>query len=684
MEEKDKDLLSGENSSDAEAVQPSAVPAPEDTAVDAPAPDTAPSDGEANDTPAQPDTDTDTAAEAAPDAEEEHKPTLLEKGKALFQRLSFPNYIMRFAGIYLLISSFFVMHYDIFNKKHAVRPIGNWQDYRDVIPTLLLVIFVLVGYVLISLLKLKFKRTRLDSGVLLAGLILFSLTTLWKNPSFYYAAAMILMTSVFGYLGIRYDKKHASRKLPFWLVIVLISLLGVGVFAYIASMTVYQYKVYGTSCFDMGIFVQMYHSMITDLSLVTTCERDKFLSHFAVHFSPIYYLLLPFYYIFPRPETLLIAQAALVVSGVIPLVGICRNRKFSNGTILFFSITYLCCAEFIGPCFYDFHENAFLPPLLMWLFYAGEKQKKILLYIFTVLVLLVKEDAPIYIVCIGLCFAFQKGIRKHGVIMAALGSVYFVVVTKLMERFGEGVMTSRFTNLMVDQEAGLGEVFKTVFLDPGYFFSQLIREDNLIFILTVLVPLGMMPFFTKKFSRLFLFVPFLIMNMSMTYGYSHDIGYQYVFGTATCLIYATIINTADLRPKKRQYVAAYTAVASLYMSVAFESGKIDMKDNYKNSKDFFTKQDELLETIPDDASVICDTFYLPHLANRKEVYLLDNNDVGIPCKADFAVVAVNSEYAQPYIAQIIGEGYSLYDSNNSSMEIYVSADYQAKLPVNVN
>ena len=184
MEEKDKDLLSGENSSDAEAVQPSAVPAPEDTAVDAPAPDTAPSDGEANDTPAQPDTDTDTVAEAAPDAEEEHKPTLLEKGKALFQRLSFPNYIMRFAGIYLLISSFFVMHYDIFNKKHAVRPIGNWQDYRDVIPTLLLVIFVLVGYVLISLLKLKFKRTRLDSGVLLAGLILFSLTTLWKIPAF--------------------------------------------------------------------------------------------------------------------------------------------------------------------------------------------------------------------------------------------------------------------------------------------------------------------------------------------------------------------------------------------------------------------------------------------------------------------------------------------------------------------
>lgn len=604
------------------------------------------------------------------------------KQLAAIAKRQFPNYIMRFFGVYFLISSFFVIHYGYFSEEHEYRAIANWQDFRAAISVPLLVILILVVFVLISLLKLKFKRTRLDSGTFLTGMVLFSLATLWKNDSFYYAVAMILMTAVFGYMAIRYDRNHSDRKLPRWLMFTLIGVLAAAVFGFIASMTVYQYRLYGTSCYDMGIFVQMYHSMVTDLSLVTTCERDKFLSHFAVHFSPIYYLLLPFYYVFPHPQTLLICQAALVVSGVIPLVGICRKYKFTNGVTLFFSITYLFCAELIGPCFYDFHENAFLPPLLMWLFYAGEKQKKVLLYIFTVLVLFVKEDAPVYIVCIGLCYAFREGIRKHGVIMVGLGSVYFVTVTKLMEKYGEGIMDSRFTNLMVDQEAGLGEVFKTVFLNPGYFFSQLIRggdSENLIFMLTVLIPLGMMPFFTKKFSHLFLFIPFLIMNLCMTYGYSHNIGFQYVFGTSTCLIYATVINSAELRPKKRQFVAAYTAMASLYMSVAFDSSKIDNRKSYLNSKEFFDKQDEALETIPDDASVICDTFYLPHLANRKEVYLLDNNDVGIPCKADFAVVAVNSEYADPYIAQIEGEGYTLYGGNGSSLEIYVSAEYQAKL-----
>ena len=32
-----------------------------------------------------------------------------------------------------------------------------------------------------------------------------------------------------------------------------------------------------------------------------SCERDVLMSHFAVHISPIYYLLLPFYALFPSP-----------------------------------------------------------------------------------------------------------------------------------------------------------------------------------------------------------------------------------------------------------------------------------------------------------------------------------------------------------------------------------------------
>ena len=71
--------------------------------------------------------------------------------------------------------------------------------------------------------------------------------------------------------------------------------------------------------FDFGIFSQMFHQMRTTGLPVTTVERDGPLSHFAVHVSPIYYLLLPFYCIYPKPVTLQVLQAAVLASAVIPL-----------------------------------------------------------------------------------------------------------------------------------------------------------------------------------------------------------------------------------------------------------------------------------------------------------------------------------------------------------------------------
>lgn len=601
--------------------------------------------------------------------------------KSLILKISFPNCIMRFAAVYLFVSTFLGVYHYAF-AENSYKAINNWQEYRESVSLPLILFFSLCGYILITLIKLNFKKTRLDSCLLIIGLVAFSLTMLWRCDNFYYAFVAILATVIFGYFGYKYDKGRSSKKLPLWLTIVLIVLLAIVSGGFIAVFTIYRYKSYCNSCFDLGIFTQMYHSMINDLSLVTTCERDKFLSHFAVHCSPIYYLLLPFYYFFPSAVTLLVAQTVLVTSGVIPLVGICRKNKFNNLTTLFFSITYLFCAEIIGPCFYEFHENAFLPPLLMWLFYAIESNKKIMLYVFAVLVLCVKEDAPIYIVCIGLYLLLRKdkiGMRKHGAIISVTGAVYFVTVTSLMKKFGEGVMTSRtYGNLMIDYDAGFGEIIKTVIMDPAYFLSQLVRDENFIFFLTIMVPLGMMPLFTKKFSRLLLLCPFVLMNLASGYYYARDIGFQYVFGTTTCLIYAVIINSADIRPKKRQYISAYVAIASLYMSVAMHSGKVIYRDMYVNYQEKYQKQDELLASIPVDASVLCDTFYIPIIANRDEIYMMDEGDIYTPSTTDFVIVRLDTEYAQDEINKVLSEGYTYYNGDESIMAIYVSPSYSLR------
>ena len=216
-------------------------------------------------------------------------------------------------------------------------------------------------------------------------------------------------------------------------------------------------------------------------------------------------------------------------------------------------------------------------------------------------------------------------------------------------------------------------------MDPAYFFSQCIREETFLFFLTVMIPLGLMPFFTKKFSHLFLVLPFLLMNLASGYPYAANIGFQYVFGTGTCLVYATIVNSADFRSRKRQYVAAFTAMASLYCATTLYSGKVaGNRESYLNNQERYEKQDEVLESIPENASVVCDTFYVPKLANRDEVYEMNDWFAENPSFTDFAIIRLDMDYDynETQRNKLKEEGYTYYAGIDSVMEIYVSPTYE--------
>lgn len=105
-------------------------------------------------------------------------------------------------------------------------------------------------------------------------------------------------------------------------------LSGLAYVAYLCIVSAYNVTTLSVSTFDIGIFTQMFESMKRDFSQVTTPERDKFMSHFGVHISPIYYFLLPFYYLFPYGETLEVLQVLVVFSGVIPLYLILKRWIF--------------------------------------------------------------------------------------------------------------------------------------------------------------------------------------------------------------------------------------------------------------------------------------------------------------------------------------------------------------------
>lgn len=152
----------------------------------------------------------------------------------------------------------------------------------------------------------------------------------------------------------------------------------------------------------------MYYYMDKCLSPLTTCERDGLLSHFAVHLSPVFYVLLPFYKLVPRPETLLVLQSLVVISGMVPLCLLTRAFGFTRPQTLCFGLMYCLYPAFMGGCFYDFHENKFLAVIILWCMYFLETGHFKSMLASAALLLMVKEDAPVYAACIGLYLFLWK------------------------------------------------------------------------------------------------------------------------------------------------------------------------------------------------------------------------------------------------------------------------------------
>ena len=93
----------------------------------------------------------------------------------------------------------------------------------------------------------------------------------------------------------------------------------------------------------------------------------------------------------------------------------------------------------------------------------------------------------------------------------------------------------------------------------------------------------------------------------------------------------------------------------------------------------------MLDSIPKDASVLCDTYYLPHIAQRREIYVLDskninqnNNELINPELYDFIVIHVNSNLNETLSPFFEENNYKIYDEVSDRLVVYQTPFYQSQ------
>ena len=259
--------------------------------------------------------------------------------------------------------------------------------------------------------------------------------------------------------------------------------------------------------------------------------------------------------------------------------------------------------------------------MILWLFYFIEKDNLKGMIIFTILTLLIKEDAPVYAACIGLFVIVGKKKYRNGAVVFVTSVVYFLVVTYFMGKYGLGIMDSRFTNYMADaSKGGLIDVIRNFITNPAYVVEECFKPEKLSFMFYMIFPLGFLPLASKKVSGLILFIPVILENLASNYKYQYSINFQYVFGTVAILTYLAIVNYSELAEKTRRFMAGFAICMGIILLPVCAMQKSYYFDIYRTEKQWINDLDEAMESIPDDASVVASTFFLPHLSNRDYIY----------------------------------------------------------------
>ena len=432
-----------------------------------------------------------------------------------------------------------------------------------------------------------------------------------------------------------------DNMISFKTLMLIIAVLVVAFTAVIGYACVLRHKAFWSCTFDFGIFAQMFENMAKTGLQTTSVERNMQLSHFAVHFSPVYYLILPFYMIFRSPESLLIIQAAAVALGAFPLALIAKKFNLGNSRILLIVLTYLFYPAFTGGLFWDFHENKFLTVLILWLLYfivsepAGKYRrliKYILICVFAAFVLTVKEDSFIYVFCIALYMIsmkkdgrYSKGNIFCGIALAAASVIYFRFATWYIDTHGTGVMMWRFDMFMQPNEDGFLAIIINIIKSPALLLASLISvPEKLEFLLYMLIPLCFLPFISKRLNFIILIAPMVIMNLVANWKYQYDINYQYTYGVAALLFFLAVSHLPKINVKHIAKICVMTACFSIVLFMSKNYFRIQSYHNfYYENKAGYIETEKMLKQIPLDASVTATNFIVPHLITREKLYMAD-------------------------------------------------------------
>ena len=241
--------------------------------------------------------------ELFPDTKLLSRKLLLDKWRGY----STERFVRTFVSAFFLVSLFNIVFAAMGNEDFKYGVLGAFQENGSFAATCIFIFFTFAALTLAEQLWPQMRlcaHIMVASWVALAYILMVNCDTGIQNQM---GLAVLLVSAIVLLYAVRkscfsFVPSNFNGKIMWG----AIALVGIFFGFFVSAITVYRYLTYSSPNYDFGLFCNMFHNMKeTGLPNITS-ERDMLLSHFAVHISPAYYLMLPFYMIFPSPVRILL------------------------------------------------------------------------------------------------------------------------------------------------------------------------------------------------------------------------------------------------------------------------------------------------------------------------------------------------------------------------------------------
>jgi len=409
----------------------------------------------------------------------------------------------------------------------------------------------------------------------------------------------------------------------------VVAALGLTYFILYSVLSVLRHVTYHSFGPDLGIFDQVFWNTTQGRLFESTMSlvQPQPHSYLADHFSPIYLLLVPFYAVFPRPQTLLVIQTLFLALGVWPLYLLARLKLEPGFQRLVWALAYFLFLPVAFINLFDFHELALVVLPLGFAIYYLENGRPGLFLLSLVTTFLVKEELPLVGVGFGAYILLAKRDWKLGLgVLAGSLAAFLAVVRVIIPAFGGGSY-AYFARRFAFRYAELGttpqEIIATTFTHPSRLLQIIVQPQKLKFVVGIFGPVLGLTAISGWAAILVL--PTLGILLLSNYAPQYAFSSHYSAPLIALVIGTSILGLARLRPRLRRPVAAGVLASSLAFSLAF--GDLPFSRHFDprmfQQEPRYAAFVHNLDRIPPDASVAAENNLTPHLSQRRYIYNLE-------------------------------------------------------------